>query len=285
MNCSPLGERIGGDVRGIDLSRPLSDDQAAELRSHWTRHGVLRFRDQRLDDDQLMQFSANFGELDFAPMGLATAEQRAKRANPYVTVISNIVEGGRAIGGLGADEALWHTDMAYTPEPATGSVLYAVEVPATGGDTSFTSMHGAYAALPEALRARIAGLMLKHDASNTSVGELRHGFERTDDPRRAPGAVHPLVVEHPETHRRTLLLGRRHLAYIPELSLDESEALLDELWGYVGTAPCTWTQRWRVGDVMMWDNRAVMHHRDPFDSDARRLMRRTQLKGAKPIPA
>ena len=232
-----------------------------------------------------MSFSRRFGELDHAPMGLATREQRARLRNPFVTSISNVVEGGHPIGGLGAYEAQWHCDMAYQPGPATGSVLYAVEVPESGGDTSFTSMRGAYEALPPELRRRIAGLTLKHDASHTSVGELRPGYDSDPDPREAPGAVHPLVVIHPDTREPVLLLGRRQLAYVPGLSLEDSEALLDELWSHVAGPDCTWTQVWRVGDVLMWDNRSVMHHRDAFDPQTRRLMRRTQLKGAAPIAA
>lgn len=285
MKSTPLAPEIGAEIARLDLSRELSSDEAAELRSLWTRHGVLRFRDQTLSDAQLMAFSARFGELDHAPMGLATEAQRARLENPFVTIISNIVEDGHQIGGLGADEAMWHTDMAYTEAPAAGSVLYAIEVPEHGGDTSFTCMHAAYDALPALLERRIAGSTLKHDASHTSIGGLRPGYDRTADPHEAPGAVHPLVVVHPENHRRTLLLGRRHLAYVTGLELDVNEALLDELWSYVGAEQCTWTQHWRVGDVLMWDNRSVMHHRDAFDPGSRRLMRRTQLKGAKPIPA
>ncbi len=285
MKWLPLAERLGADVHDLDLSKPLSGPQVAELRELWTRRGVLRFRGQRLDDEQLMSFSRRFGELDQAPMGLATREQRARLKNPLVTSISNIVEGGRAIGGLGAGEAQWHCDMAYQPEPATGSVLYALEVPEAGGDTSFTHMRGAYQALPAALKRRIAGLMLKHDASHTSVGGLRPGYDEQPDPRDAPGAVHPLVVIHPETRQEVLLLGRRQLAYLPGLSLEDSEALLDELWSHVARPESTWTQVWRAGDVLMWDNRSVMHHRDAFDPTGRRLMRRTQLKGAPPIAA
>jgi taurine dioxygenase len=126
---------------------------------------------------------------------------------------------------------------------------------------------------------------VKHDASYTSVGGLRTGFDDITDPREAPGVVHPLVVLHPETRRPALLLGRRKLAYVPGLSLEDSEALLDELWAHVARPEFTWTQHWQPGDVILWDNRAVMHRRDAFDPDTRRLLRRTQLKGAAPISA
>ena len=285
MKSIGLSEHLAVEVRDLDLSLPLSVEEVAELRTLWNRHLVLRFRAQTLTDDQLMMFSRNFGELDYAPMGRISAEERARLSNPYVAIVSNIVEDGRHIGDLGALEAHWHTDLSYVEEPVSGSVLYAVEVPPSGGDTSFTSMHAAYDALPAHLRERVSTLSLKHTASHDSAGELRRGHEEATDPRDAPGPVHPLTVAHPETGRRALLLGRRQLAYIPALSVEDSEALLDELWSYVGSPEYTWTQQWRVGDVLMWDNRAVMHHRDPFDSSSRRLMRRTQLKGKKPIAA
>ncbi len=285
MKSIGLSEHLAVEVRDLDLSLPLSVEEVAELRTLWNRHLVLRFRAQTLTDDQLMTFSRNFGELDYAPMGRISAEERARLPNPYVAIVSNIVEDGRHIGDLGALEAHWHTDLSYVEEPVSGSVLYAVEVPPSGGDTSFTSMHTAYNALPAHLRERVSTLSLKHTASHDSAGELRRGHEEATDPRDAPGPVHPLTVVHPETGRRALLLERRQLAYIPALSVEDSEALLDELWSYVGSPEYTWTQQWRVGDVLMWDNRAVMHHRDSFDSNSRRLMRRTQLKGKKPIAA
>ncbi len=285
MKSIGLSEHLAVEVRDLDLSLALSVEEVAELRTLWNRHLVLRFRAQTLTDDQLMTFSRNFGELDYAPMGRISAEERARLPNPYVAIVSNIVEDGRHIGDLGALEAHWHTDLSYVEEPVSGSTLYAVEVPPSGGDTSFTSMHAAYDSLPAHLRERVSTLSLKHTASHDSAGELRRGHEEATDPRDAPGPVHPLTVAHPETGRRALLLGRRQLAYIPALSVEDSEALLDELWSYVGSPEYTWTQQWRVGDVLMWDNRAVMHHRDPFDSNSRRLMRRTQLKGKKPIAA
>ncbi len=285
MKSMGLSEHLGCEVRDIDLSLPLSVEEIAELRTLWHRYLVLRFRGQALTDDQLMTFSRHFGELDYAPMGRISSEERARLPNPYVAIVSNIMEDGRRIGDLGALEAHWHTDLSYVEEPVSGSILYAVEVPPSGGDTSYTSMHAAYEALPESLRRRVSALSLKHTASHDSAGELRTGYEEASGPRAAPGPVHPLIVRHPATSRRALLLGRRQLAYIPGLSLEDSEALLDELWSYVGAPSYTWTQQWRVGDVLMWDNRAVMHHRDSFDSNTRRLMRRTQLKGSKPLAA
>lgn len=275
----PSGGALGADVEGVDLARPFDAATLDLVRRSWLDHLVLRFRGQRMDDRQLMAFSRQFGELDRAPIGTA---QDTWSPEAYVTVISNVLVDGKPVGGLGAYEAEWHTDMSYNELPPTASVLYALEVPPAGGDTGFCNMYRAYETLPEALRRRVDGLACAHDASRNSAGELRRGFADVTDPRETPGARHPLVRTHPETGRKALFLGRRRNAYVVGLPLEESEALLDRLWAHATQAAFVWTQRWRVGDAVMWDNRCAMHRRDSFDPASRRLMRRTQLVGDRP---
>ena len=200
------------------------------------------------------------------------------RAIPSIYVVSNVVENGVAIGSLGSGEAVWHTDMSYLADPPKASALYALEVPETGGDTMFCTMHGAWEALPRLLQARIANLQVKHDGTYNSGGYVRAGVTPTDDPRTAPGTLHPLVRAHPETGRSGLYLGRRRNAYIDGLPLEESDALLDQVWTYATDDRLTWRHRWRVGDLVLWDNRCTMHRRDAFDAGARRIMHRTQIR-------
>ena len=152
---------------------------------------------------------------------------------PEIYIVSNVKVNGEAIGSLGDGEAVWHTDMSYLEKPPKASMLYSLEIPDVGGNTSFCSMYAIYEALPAALKARIAGLKIKHDGTYNSGGYLRQGVTATDDPRTSPGALHPLVCKHPDSGRRMLYLGRRRNAYIDGLALAESEALLDELWSYV----------------------------------------------------
>src|SRR5207249_4417083 len=178
-------------------------------------------------------------------------------------------EDGVAIGSLGSGEAVWHTDMSYLDNPPKASVLYALEVPEAGGDTWFGSMYSGWAALPASLQSSIHGLRVKHDGTYNSGGYVREGVTPTDDPRAAPGTVHPMVTTHPETGRTGLYLGRRRNAYIAGLSLQESEALLDEVWTYATAPALTWRHHWRAGDVVLWDNRCTMHRRDGFDSRSR----------------
>ena len=275
--------RLGAEMPGIDL-RDLDDAAFAALHAAWLAHSVLLFRDQRLTDADLIAFSRRFGELDFAPV--QENGQRFVAGHPEIYVVSNVLGAdGQPIGSLGAGEAVWHTDMSYLEKPPKASMLYALEIPPQGGDTWFSDMYAAYESLPAPLQARLAGLRVKHDGTYNSGGYVRAGVTPTDDPRAAPGRLHPLVCQHPETGRRMLYLGRRRNAYIDGLSLADSEALLDEIWTFATEPSIAWRHRWQVGDLVLWDNRCTMHRRDPFDASARRIMHRTQIKGAAPPSA
>ncbi len=273
----PTGAALAAEIRGVDLRR-IDDSGFAAIHRAWLDHLVVLFRGQDLNDDDLIAFSRRFGDLDLAP--IQENGRRFVDGHPEIYVVSNVIENGVAIGSLGAGEAVWHTDMSYLDDPPKASMLYAIEVPPAGGNTGFTNMYRAYEELPDALRRRIAGLRLKHDGTYNSGGYVREGIVATDDPVASPGTYHPIVCTHPETGRRCLYLGRRRNAYIEGLSLAESEALLDELWRYATREELSWYNTWRAGDLVLWDNRCTMHRRDPFDAASRRIMHRTQMKGA-----
>jgi len=272
----PSGGALGAEIQGIDL-RMIADDDFAVLYRAWIDHLVIAVRGQTLTDGEFLAFSRRFGDLEWAPV--QETGRRFVEGHPEIYVVSNVLRDGVPIGSLGAGEATWHTDMSYLELPPKASALYALEVPPAGGHTYFCSMYRAYEALPEALRRRIAGLTVKHDATYNSGGYVRQGLVATDDPLRSSGVYHPLVCTHPESGRRLLYLGRRRNAYIGGLSLAESEALLDELWSYATDEASAWHIEWRVGDLVLWDNRCTMHRRDAFDPDSRRVLHRTQIKG------
>jgi taurine dioxygenase len=276
LQVVPTGAALAGEVRGVDL-RGIDDSAFVAIHRAWLDHLVLLFRDQDMDDDDLIAFSRRFGELDLAP--IQENGRRFVEGHPEIYVVSNVIENGVAIGSLGAGEAVWHTDMSYLEDPPKASMLYAIEVPPAGGSTGFTNMYRAYEELPEALKRRIAGRRLKHDGTYNSGGYVREGITATDDPVASPGTYHPIVCAHPETGRRCLYLGRRRNAYIEGLPLAESEALLDDLWRHATREELSWYNAWRVGDLVLWDNRCTMHRRDPFDAASRRIMHRTQMKG------
>ena len=140
-------------------------------------------------------------------------------------------------------------------------------------------MPAAWATLPEALKAKVRGRRIKHDGTYNSGGFLRKGVTPSDDPHAAPGAWHPAVLSHPVTGAPSLFLGRRRNSYVEGLSQPESDALLDALWAHIERPDLRYQHRWRVGDLLLWDNRSTMHRRDPFDNATRRVMHRTQIKG------
>jgi taurine dioxygenase len=276
-----LGDALGAEVSGVDLSRPLPAGAFAEIRKAWLDHLVLRFREQALSDPQLLAFSRLFGELD--PPGPNPYGKPFLPEHPEMNVISNIVASGAPIGGLGDGEAIWHADMTYVDSPPMAAILHALEVPPSGGDTWWANMVLACQRLPANLRKRIEGRKAIHDATYNSAGIKRKGYQEVTDPRKAPGAQHALIRVHPETGRECLFLGRRRNSYIVGMELEESEALLDELWAHATRAEFTFCQQWKAGDVLIWDNRCTRHRRDSFDPNARRLMHRTQIKAARQL--
>ena len=269
-------ESFGADITGVDLAN-LTDDTFEAIYRAWLSFGVLRFKGQTLNKDSLQIFSQRFGPLEQIPIGRMSEEQKARLDNLFVTPISNIKVDGKPIGGLGDAEATWHSDMTYVEVPPPASVLLGVEIPQNGGDTFFADQRAALASLPDDLRQRVESLSIKHNAAHDSVGNLRPGFEAFDDPRDAPGAVHPIIRTHNETGDACLYLGRREWAYIPGLSLEESEALLDELWSYAVPADYVLEQNWTPGDVIIWDNRRCLHKRTSIDPSQRRLLLRCQV--------
>jgi len=273
------GAACGAEVRGVDLS-DFDDDACRTLQQALYDHLVILVRGQRLGHAELVAFGKRFGELE--PPGMSIIGKPYIDAFPDVLVISNIVENGVPQGNLGAGEATWHTDMSYRETPISYAVLSAVELPPAGGNTYFANQYLAYETLAPATKARLEDCLLIHDETYNSAGQLRKGFREITDPRGAPGARHPLFRTHPATGRKALYLGRRRNGYILGLPLEESERLLDELWAHAARPEFVWGHEWRMGDVLMWDNRCLVHRRDAFDPSTRRMLTRVQVKGERP---
>ena len=281
LNLEPLAPALGAEVRDVDLSVTLLDETVAAIRAAWLDHLVLVFRGQKLSDAALVAFSKRLGDLDTVPGW----EPFSPDGFPEVLTISNVTQGDTAIGVLGDGEAAWHSDMTYLDRPPPASILYGLETPPEGGDTCYMSMYAALDGLPADLRREITGKTLNHDSSYDSSGELRSTHDPVRDVSDAPGARHPIISAHPETGRAALYLGRRLNAYVVGEALADSEALLDRLWAHCDQEKFTYRHHWQPGDLVMWDNRCTMHRRDPFDSAARRVMHRTQIKGDAPVVA
>jgi len=274
----PLSESVGAEITDVSLDA-LSSQQFETIRAAWHRHSAVLFRNQDLSDDALMAFSRRFGVLDHAPV--MENGQSAVEGKPEIYVISNVLgENGKAIGSLGNGEAVWHTDMSYLQCPPDASLLYALEIPDQGGNTSIAGMNCALRNMPATLLAEIRGKSIKHDGTYNSGGLPRHGVRVDDDPRSCEGMAHPIVCRHPETAVDTLYLGRRRNAWVVGMSLEESEHLLDRLWAHATRPEFVYEHKWRVGDLLLWDNRCTLHRRGSFDAGQRRIMHRTQISGS-----
>jgi taurine dioxygenase len=287
----PVDAALGAEVRGVDLTR-LDDATFNALHDAWLKNVLLVFRGQTLRAEDLVNLVRRFG----TPVTSSNLHQRdlkERAANelfrlpPEVTVVSNVKEAGKTIGILGDGEVVWHSDFSFKERPTAARMLVAMEIPPAelGGTTFFLNCYAAYDALAGNLKKRLSGMTIKQANIIDTAMKLRPGASLDDDVRTTPGPSHPIISTHPETGCNTIFLGRRHAAYVNGCSVEESEALLNELWAHC-TQPRFWYEhRWAVGDVVVWDNRATLHRRDPFDSQSRRVLYAAQVEGHRPYEA
>lgn len=280
LEVVPFDAPLGAEIRGVDLGN-VSESCGHRISDLLDEYLVLRLRNQELTDPQLIRFSQMLGELD--PPGPNPYGEPFHKQHPELNIISNVMEGGKPKGNLGYGEAVWHADMTYIDTPPRAAVLYGLEVPEGQGDTYFANMYLAYDALSEEMKRTIDGKIAIHDASHNSAGMLRKGYDEVTDVTKTPGAHQPLVRTDPKSGRKALFLGRRPRSYIVGMDVAESEELLDRLWDHATRPEFTWAQKWKRHDVLMWNNLAVLHRRDAFDPDVRRIMHRAQIKGVENV--
>lgn len=290
MDVEPCNAALGAVVRGIDL-KGLDDAAFAAVHAAWLEHLLLVFPRQSLDAEDLVRLVRRFG----TPVTSSNLHKRAleeRTANqlfklpPEVTVVTNVKEGGKPVGILGDGEVVWHSDFSFKERPTAARMLVAMEIPAGGGgNTLFLNCYAAYEALPADLKRRVSGMTIKQANIIDTAMKLRPGASLDDDVRTTPGPSHPIISTHPETGCNMIFLGRRHAAYVNGLSLEESEALLDELWAHCTQPRFCYEHHWSVGDVVVWDNRATLHRRDAFDSSSRRVLYAAQVEGHRPYEA
>ena len=295
----PTGAAVGAEIRGVDLSLTVPDDVQEVLRKAWADHMVLFFRGQHIDDDQLVAASGIFGGTQipgsrkyYFTGGQGDKDHRVA-LNPSISMISNLDANGNPVrdnGALGSYEVMWHSDNTYVDVPPAGSMLYALEIPpdGNGGETSFNNQYLAYEELPAELKRAIQGKYQRHDSSRNSAGVLRPGAKLPTTLAEVDGPLHPLVRIHPVTRKPALYLGRRRVwpsNHIVGISDQESQELLAKLWDHATQQKYAWTHTWQVGDLILWDNRCCMHHRTEVNSNYRRVMHRTVIKGEPLIAA
>ena len=296
LEVVPTGRHVGGEIRGVDLSLPVPDEVKNAIRKAWLDHLVVLFRGQTLTPEQYLEAARIFGTPQIGGARKYYEKAGFKSAvyslpQPEISILSNLDEKGNPTernSGLGSMEVVWHSDNSYIDRPPAGSCLYAIEVPTHSGNTSFNNQYVAYETLPEDLKRAIRGRKSIQDATRNSAGVLRPGVALPNRPSEVPGPHHPLVRIHPETGKPALYLGRRRAypsQYIVGLPEAESEKLLDRLWAHATQDKLKWTHSWKVGDLLVWDNRCAMHYRDPVDATQRRVMWRSQFQGEEVVQA
>ncbi|MDH3743185.1 MAG: TauD/TfdA family dioxygenase [Hyphomicrobiales bacterium] len=308
LEVTPLhGAHFGAEIIGLDPGDISASDKETIWQAYRQRHGLICFTfDRLLEADELHALTAVFGDNEFAPgiingIGKATPEGeenvtveeqvaalRAGGRDPYMAYIGNLDPStlkAEPVDQKFFGEWEWHTDMSYIPVPPTFSLLHARVVPEDGGDTGLCSQVMAARELPPDLRRRVTGKRIKHDSTYGSSGIPRPGMTAPASPVEAVGHPHPIIRKVPTTGEEALFLGRRTNGYVVGMDLADSEALLDELWAHATQEHFCYRHNWKVGQVVAWDNRMMLHMRYPFDNAKARLMWRTQTKGEAVVPA
>jgi taurine dioxygenase len=267
LETRPLTPNFGVEILNGDLSEPIDDRRFAELRDLWLRKKVILLRNQKISEEDMIRFGRRLGEVEIHVRNDATSKTHRE-----VLLVSNKKENGKAIGVLGDAEAPWHSDQIYMAVPTFGTMLYAVNIPREGGNTFVCDMAAAYQTLPEATRQAIAG---KRGVQSAAFFNQRYdGGMSAEQLARVPDVAHPLARTHPVLGHKALYLSFGHTKGIEGMSEDESNTLLEALRTHAVQPARVYEHRWRVGDVLMWDNTQTMHRRDPFDPNDIRLLKR-----------
>ena len=273
MQIVALSPALGAEIRGVDAAGPMSESMFREILRAWHENLVILLRGQDLDEEAQVRFAERFGELS----PIHTDHHSA--ANKAVMYIGNRKKDGKLIGALPLGEMQFHTDQCYQERPAKGTMLYAIEIPAAGGNTLFANGYKAFEALPAEVRGRIDGLKAVN-VYDYGGGVLDRKF--MVKPEEGMSYAHPVARTHPATGRKSLYVNRLMTHHIEGLPAQESERVLDLMFRTLERPEFVYEHRWRVGDLLLWDNRCTLHARRDFDPDERRWMRRVTIKGEIP---
>ena len=262
---------LGAEINGLDIASPIPPDTLQALRGTWLERKVLCFRDQTLSPLQQLAFSRQFGEIDKYPF------LRGIEGYPEVAPVLKLPEEKVNFGGV------WHSDTAYLEAPAAGASLYALDVPAVGGDTLFCNTALAYEKLPAELKERLRGLTAINTSSKNAVSKTRiPSIDRERSTPREFEYEHPVIRIHPETKQRTLYVNEAHTLRFRGWTDQNSIPLLEKLFRHLRRPEFQCRIRWRPGTLVLWDNRSTQHYPINDYHGYRRLLHRVSIKGDRP---
>jgi taurine dioxygenase len=278
VEIRPNGSPVGADILNLDAARPLAPELVLALKQAQRDHGILIFKNQDLSEADFKQFATYFGSVFQNPSDVPVLASGREGVAPDIVRVSNVD------GYTGTGELSPHADHQWTPYPSAGSFLYALEVPEMGGDTSFYNLHLAYETLDQATKQRIAGLsLITYNPFLREEGAARPLYRDPSLPLISPTFPHPLVRTHPESGKKVLFLGAKTEVEVVGLSYEEGSALVTQLRAHLTQERFRYVHKWSVGDIVFWDNQAVLHARTAFDPDARRVMKRISISSSRPF--
>ena len=270
MRLTALQDTFAHEVLDLNLWKDLDERTLNRLRIAWRRHGVLLFRRQSLSESELVRFFSHFGKSE-----VIVRTDWQSRNRDEVIHISNMKDAsGRSIGGLGSGELDWHSDQSYMTHPATGALLYMVEMPNEGGATYWANLQQAYDALNEETRSQIADLEAIYDYAKRQSNYDDEAPISASLRRKPPPVLHPLVCVNPQTRRQSLYIDPSTMVGISGVSAKKGVALLAQLSAHATQPRFVYTHHWQIGDVVMWDNGQVLHRRDHFGEATPRWLKR-----------
>ncbi|EEA01304.1 Taurine catabolism dioxygenase TauD/TfdA [Burkholderia sp. H160] len=282
FTITPLDAPLGAQVRGFDGARAASGPQILALKQALRDHHILIFKDQQLDDAAFSRLASWFGSVYVPPADAPVLGSHDDGTVPDIVLVSNVDDGV-----LGNIELPAHSDHHWTPQPSSGSLLYALEVPEHGGDTTWYNLAAAYEDLSADLRAQIDDLrLITYNPFLRRKHPLPEGFPLYRHPGiepLRPFTDHPLVRTHPESGRRLIYLGARTEVELVDYDPSAGARLIEALRTHILSPRYAYRHRWSVGDIVFWDNQATLHGRDDFDSGERRVLKRISLAGSRPF--
>lgn len=274
MKIEPTGAATGARITGLDLSQEQDQATIDAIHGAWMEHQVLVFPEQELTEEEQIRFALLWGNFPKRDRYATRAEKDV--ADKSIMLVSNIREGGKPIGSLPDGEMMFHTDGAYDEHPYNYSLLYAVELPSTGGNTLFANMYKAYDTLPDDLKEKLATCTALQRYYSGTVQRGQHEGAYSGE------FSHPVFIEHNETGRTALYVSRLITMAINELPEAESDEILEYLFDHSEKPALVYEHVWSLGDFVMWDNRCLNHARTDFPETERRLLRRNVIQGKRP---
>jgi taurine dioxygenase len=274
LEVVPLSKHIGAEIRGLDLRDRPDDATIRAIYQAWLDHLVIVFPGQSLSQEDLLRVTGYFGELSELSRPAKYFPKGYSRLLPGIMLISNIRENGEPIGALPDGEMMFHHDMIHAEVPSKGTLLYSVEIPSTGGNTLFASGYAAYDTLDPKIRAKLEGRKAMH---HYNYGSTQRGDSRGTE--AFAESAHPAFRTQEDTGRKAVYVNRLMTVGIVDMPQEESGPLLNAVFDHAEKPEFVYEHVWRVGDLLLWDNRCSTHARTDFPSTERRLMLRTTVKG------